>query len=283
MKTDRDVPCAGEMNEPLDLARYDNDHQHGGKDKYATEGHHTNSIVAVSTDKHPLIDPTHLATEVQRQEEELKRLEREITIKSEWVSSGYNDYESDDQHEEEPKKDCVDTPCEGGAVLGEVPAIVELAIRTREDGGQAIPHVAQPKSFPIMLAVPIADDGVTLKSISELPIDTRTSLETHFTNMCSAGKLRRTCYARIEKGPYPYAKKNICVRDAINRRQGESSNGIAFRETGKACADDRCTKAKEPCTYVVMHENAPSLCMVPLPEKNRVGKAWTELEYWIRE
>jgi hypothetical protein len=144
------------------------------------------------------------------------------------------------------------------------------------------PHVAQAKTLSILLSVLTGDDGVILKSIDELPSDLRSDLQKRFEDMCTATKNRRLRYGRIEKGPKFYATKNCCVRDAINRSTSDFSNGITFGATGRVSADVRCTKAREPCAYVVMHEDVPSLCMVPLPEEKRVGKTWTELGYWVQ-
>ena len=113
------------------------------------------------------------------------------------------------------------------------------------------------------------------------------SLETASRNaskICALRPRTDACATRVsEKGPKPDAKKILCVRDAMNRSSSEFTNGTIFRQTGRTCADVRCTKAGEPCAYVVIREGVPSLCMVPLPEEKRVGREWTEVEYWVRE
>jgi len=74
-------------------------------------------------------------------------------------------------------------------------------------------HIAQPKPFPVMLSVPVADGGNGLKSINELPLFARDSLQKRFQDMCSATENRRMRYARIRKRPKTRRQKDpVCPR-----------------------------------------------------------------------
>lgn len=278
----RTTSADGEQEEPI------REHNHGQDDSQARLAKgalpdHSNTVE--STAEQSLLDATYLAAEIQRQEDELQRLERYITVKSEWASSGFNDYESDDQHQETKEDTCVATCHTEEAETPSIdpPAYSELAIRSREEETRAAPQDSQATSFPIMLSVPVNDDEVALKSIDELPPDVRTTLQDSFQRMRSFPEHRAARYRGVKKDPRTYAKKPMCIRDCLVRTRGEIGTRASFRETGKASADVRCTKAREPCTFLIMHDKVPTLCMVPLPEEKRIGKAWTELEYWIRD
>jgi hypothetical protein len=169
-------------------------------------------------------------------------------------------------------------------MLSTAPPTYELAVRIRDDKGKdGAPHISQTATFPIMLSVPTTNDETTLKSIDELSPDVRTTLENSFEKMRSASKNRTSRHQGLMKNPKYYAKKPVCIRDTLVYTRGDFSIGATFRKTGKASADIRCIRAGEPCTYLIMLNKEPTMCLVPLPETQQVGRAWTELGYWIRE
>lgn len=81
------------------------------------------------------------------------------------------------------------------------------------------------------------------------------------------------------KEPREYVDRSACIRDLITHQKKKSSHGLLFVKSGKVCANNWCTQARDPSMYLFLHNAVPSLCMVPFPEHERMGKIWTELKY----
>jgi len=209
---------------------------------------------------------------------------QDTVVKSEWDAGGFDDNESDGDDEEKVENRRVETRLSKEVrFLSSAQGVVhEKTGRTQRTQPQTIPHVAQQRVLPIVLSLPVANDSVTLKSIKQLPLETRKNLEQRFEAMYLAQEDRTVNYNRVLKNPKAYMDKPVCFRDLILHSRTASTHGSLFKKTGKVCADERCNKARDPCMHLFMHNKVPSLCLVPLPEVDRIGKAWTEFTYWVR-
>lgn len=202
-------------------------HKHAPSQRIDEEGHLVERLQGLSIASESTIAKSCATTVVSNTDGQLPigdltDVERDIVVKSEWLARVINDHDSDDGsggRTSEAYSISASTPCsERSASLSTEPSTnTSFTPEAHKEEKQIVPHVAQPKPFPILLSVPVADGDTALKSLEELHSDTRNSLQRRYKDMCSATKLRRERYVRIEKGPLPYSKKSCCVRDAINR------------------------------------------------------------------
>jgi hypothetical protein len=142
------------------------------------------------------------------------------------------------------------------------------------------PPEAQPV-IPRVLLLPRTD---TFVDITRLPEDIRKDLQDRFRTMCNASEKRKKRYHGMQTKPQNRLNKEECIRCQFmeTSKGGRRSDGYYTNggEVNKS-ADDMCIERRSPCVYMVRHNGACTLCIVPLPAGLRVGKRWDELGYWV--
>ncbi len=146
-------------------------------------------------------------------------------------------------------------------------------------------HSIDALGLPFCFLVPGINDKDALQDIGFLPVDVRSVLKSRFRDTYSKSISRAANFRRLCKNPQLRLGNAVCLRHylmsntvrALANPTGCFSRGGAARKS----ADNTCSKLRIPCAYVFQNNEEFVICFVPLPEKLHVGKAWTELEFWV--
>ncbi|KAF2024168.1 hypothetical protein EK21DRAFT_79303 [Setomelanomma holmii] len=135
------------------------------------------------------------------------------------------------------------------------------------------------EELPIVLQIRVPEFGTMTKDISDALVSLERKVRKRFEDMRSASERRTRVNNRILENPKKYLDKPCCVRQLLVTT--DINPTMHFGGKLNESADDRCNNAEDPCIYLALHDEVPTLCIVPLPPALRAGLWWKDVGFWL--
>jgi hypothetical protein len=180
------------------------------------------------------------------------------------------------------------TPLEGPAMTHEV-----YNLSSDEDGNYEGGQIASDlgaggskseKAIPEiekMICVPDEHGNTTWKPCAKLPSQLANSILAKFDNDYMSTERHRTIYSMMLRNRYRSVEGGRCVNLYVCGKSSKLAKWtMADGNKDRTC--DGCINTGRLCARLVDSNGMIKMLIYPLPSSFSVGKAWHELEYWVR-